>query len=80
MLYHILTKDHEKDVYIVYLCGPDVNVPLDKVVVETADAIFVAFDDSLVVVVEVVKVLVDVIPVVEVSTNNVNNTMMISQV
>ena len=80
MFYHILTKDPEKDAYIVYLCGPDVNVSSDKVVVEAADAIFVAFDDSLVVVVEVVKVLVDVIPVVEVSTNNVNNTMMISQV
>ena len=57
MFYHILSKDPEKDVYIVYLCGPDVNF-------------------LLVVVVEVVKVLVDVIPVVDVSTNNVNNTMM----
>ena len=62
MFYHILTKDPEKHVYNTYLCGPDV--------VEAADDIFVAFDDSLVVVV------VDVIPVVEVSTNKVNNTMM----
>ena len=70
MFYHILTKDPEKDAYIVYLCGPDVNVSLDKVVVEAADAIFVAFVDSLVVVV------VDVVTVVGVSTNNGNNTMM----